>query len=330
MATKRKRFEVPVGAVYALLAAMSLICVTVLAVALAGDNGSGDREKAEAPRERLPHLYIEDVYFRSRESLEVTLDVIIYITNDGTADAENVVVHIWPIVEGSNIATDMDEVEFGRISVNQTSKGQENIEFQAGTVHSVEILIFASDKMLVKGRATVSTNGEAGAEFNTVEVRGTTGDMDYDGIPDNWERHYGLDPEDPTDALQDNDHDGFTNLDEYKLSRDPTLTPAEEEEPDDNDVSISTLFEGGDEQSDSTIALGAGLFLILILGVIVVLIIGAVMSRRKLEKESEENRTPSVARSPPERKNNSFPVEVREGYSDDPESDLPDGMGKYE
>ena len=119
MAKKRsKRFEVPVGAVYALLAAMSLICVTVLAVALAGDNGSNEGEKVEAPRELLSHLYIEDVYFRSRETVDVTLDVIIYITNDGTADAGDVVVHIWPIVEGSNIATDMVEVNFGRIDWN--------------------------------------------------------------------------------------------------------------------------------------------------------------------------------------------------------------------
>ncbi len=229
MAKKRsKRFEVPVGAVYALLAAMSLICVTVLAVALAGDNGSNEREKVETPRELLPHLYIEDVYFRSRETVAVTLDVIIYITNDGTADAGEVIVHIWPIVEGSNIATDMVEVNFGRISVNQTLKGEENIKLQAGTIHSVEILIFGSGKMLVKGRATVSTNGDGGAEFNTVEVRGTTGDMDYDGLPDSWERHYGLDPEDSRDALQDKDRDGLTNLDEYKLSRDPTRTPAEE------------------------------------------------------------------------------------------------------
>jgi hypothetical protein len=40
-------------------------------------------------------------------------------------------------------------------------------------------------------------------------------DSDGDGIPDVWEIAYGLDPFDPTDAYQDPDHDGMTNLQEY-------------------------------------------------------------------------------------------------------------------
>jgi hypothetical protein len=47
-------------------------------------------------------------------------------------------------------------------------------------------------------------------------------DSDGDGMPDNWEIQYGLDPDDPADADYDNDGDGLTNLAEYQLGTDPT------------------------------------------------------------------------------------------------------------
>ena len=43
-----------------------------------------------------------------------------------------------------------------------------------------------------------------------------------DGIPDWWKVKYGFGLTDPTVATADPDHDGFTNLQEYKLSTDPT------------------------------------------------------------------------------------------------------------
>ncbi len=40
-------------------------------------------------------------------------------------------------------------------------------------------------------------------------------DTDRDGMPDEWERMYGLDPEDGSDQALDNDGDGYTNLEEW-------------------------------------------------------------------------------------------------------------------
>jgi len=42
-------------------------------------------------------------------------------------------------------------------------------------------------------------------------------DKDGDGMPDQWEIQYGLDPNDPSDAALDTDKDGLTNLEEYKV-----------------------------------------------------------------------------------------------------------------
>lgn len=47
-------------------------------------------------------------------------------------------------------------------------------------------------------------------------------DADGDGMPDEWEKRYGLNPDDAGDANLDKDQDGFTNLEEYQAGTDPT------------------------------------------------------------------------------------------------------------
>jgi len=53
-------------------------------------------------------------------------------------------------------------------------------------------------------------------------------DIDQDGMPNDWESKYGLNPKDPTDANQDLDADDYTNLQEFWNGTDPTKAPAEE------------------------------------------------------------------------------------------------------
>jgi hypothetical protein len=48
------------------------------------------------------------------------------------------------------------------------------------------------------------------------------GDADSDGMPDQWETTFQLDPNNPADALTDLDGDGMPNLDEYRADTDPT------------------------------------------------------------------------------------------------------------
>lgn len=54
------------------------------------------------------------------------------------------------------------------------------------------------------------------------EYKGTPHkDTDGDGIPDAWEIKYGLDPNDPSDAVKDMNGDGYTNIEKFLNGIDP-------------------------------------------------------------------------------------------------------------
>jgi len=46
-------------------------------------------------------------------------------------------------------------------------------------------------------------------------------DRDKDGLPNDWETSYGLNPDDPSDAGMDSDGDGLNNLEEYSYGTNP-------------------------------------------------------------------------------------------------------------
>ena len=46
-------------------------------------------------------------------------------------------------------------------------------------------------------------------------------DADGDGLPDEWERRFALNPGDASDAQADKDGDGFTNIEEFQAKTDP-------------------------------------------------------------------------------------------------------------
>ena len=52
-------------------------------------------------------------------------------------------------------------------------------------------------------------------------------DADSDGMPDDWERSHGLDPEDPGDAAGDLNGDGYTNIEDFLNGLDPAAAPHE-------------------------------------------------------------------------------------------------------
>ncbi len=59
-------------------------------------------------------------------------------------------------------------------------------------------------------------------------------DTDHDGIPDWWEKKYGLNPNDPADATQDKNGDGYTNLEKYLNGLDPNAPKVDWGKPENN------------------------------------------------------------------------------------------------
>ena len=57
-----------------------------------------------------------------------------------------------------------------------------------------------------------------GMKQNVVKVEV---DSDGDGLPNAWEKKYGLNEGDPSDAAKDSDGDGFSNLEEFQAKTDP-------------------------------------------------------------------------------------------------------------
>ena len=89
----------------------------------------------------------------------------------------------------------------------------------------------AIDARIIKEvRTGTATKGKNGFVSNQEEAGGwiemrsgaVPADTDNDGMPDKWEKKYGLKPNDAADNAQDTDGDGYTNVEEYLNSTDPT------------------------------------------------------------------------------------------------------------
>lgn len=65
------------------------------------------------------------------------------------------------------------------------------------------------------GRLIDSQNDVGGWDPYRMERRPSHWDTDRDGMPDTWETSHGLDPEAPADRNGDQNHNGYTNLEEY-------------------------------------------------------------------------------------------------------------------
>jgi hypothetical protein len=97
-------------------------------------------------------------------------------------------------------------------------------------------------------------------------------DSDNDGMPDWWEDTYKLDPYDASDAGQDIDDDGMTNLEEYQQGTNPTIS--NQQQPD------------GDQKKSDDEKEGANFEVILVIIIIVAILLAVFFNIQKRKKKN--------------------------------------------
>lgn len=109
---------------------------------------------------------------------------------------------------------DGDSVGVGkRVTVEDLSKGDHELTLRAansaGMVGEMSIIIHVDD------------------------------DTDFDGLPNSWEREYGLDHLDPSDAKLDLDDDSLLTWQEFEAGSDPTVADTDDDGFSDNDEAVA-------------------------------------------------------------------------------------------
>ena len=77
----------------------------------------------------------------------------------------------------------------------------------------------AADLRIVQGvrdrtNRMIDSQAEVGG-WPTLTSKAAPSDRDRDGMPDEWEKDHGLNPDDSSDGNRDRDNDGYTNLEDY-------------------------------------------------------------------------------------------------------------------
>ncbi len=92
------------------------------------------------------------------------------------------------------------------------------------TTNTAIVTVNAEGIITSKGNGVALVNARKdGVLASKLVSVNTSGDLDSDGIPDDWEIANGLNPNDPVDAQEDKDLDGLTALGEYNAGTNPSL-----------------------------------------------------------------------------------------------------------
>lgn len=145
----------------------------------------------------------------------------VYVSDYGYVEVST----LLPYSYSSSQASTYFPNESGNITF--TGEGSSLADFQI-QIEKVYMPPFSDYEIIWVG-FNVDTNGDGKPDNNSrltisqFEQGGATdlGDSDNDGIINSWEILFGLDPEDPSDAILDMDGDSYSNLHEYQYFGNP-------------------------------------------------------------------------------------------------------------
>ena len=103
-----------------------------------------------------------------------------------------------------------------------TSSGNYTAMISVGNQTTCTITNLESGRTYYFAATAYDYNGNESAFSQEISYTVPFVDTDGDGMPDDWESLYGLDPF-VNDALEDPDGDGVTNIEEYRAGTEPTI-----------------------------------------------------------------------------------------------------------
>lgn len=113
----------------------------------------------------------------------------------------------------------VDERVVKMVRTGQVSaKPQENVEETLNKVKFSQERVDELIELIPKGLITDPKQVGGYPEYKGEPYK----DSDKDGMPDEWETKYGLNPSDASDAVKDLNGDGYTNIEKYVYGLDPT------------------------------------------------------------------------------------------------------------
>ncbi|UCH87950.1 MAG: hypothetical protein JSV49_06680 [Thermoplasmata archaeon] len=146
-----------------------ILSVVALAIALQPE------AKAQVVK---PYLVVEDVYFVMEPNTEdvisgeVSIKMSAFITNQGQKDAVNVEVRAFAIDQETNIGVDDTRETLGIIAKKTTGETNLMLFVPEGKTYRIELLVFESGKITVRGSGTVKLLGSGGTSGEDFTVDG--------------------------------------------------------------------------------------------------------------------------------------------------------------
>ncbi len=146
-------------------------------------------------------------------------------TGDGGRDG-------WGLISGAKPGNKAGEAyPTATVRTDTAAEAYKRVLEQAGATLPARDAVDARivDEIAAGGGRVINSQKDVGG-WPEIESTEPPADRDLDGMPDEWERKYGLNPRSASDNAGDMDGDGYTNIEEYINDTDPAVSEASREE----------------------------------------------------------------------------------------------------
>ena len=179
-----------------------------------------------APTEGMAFSVIKNIYEKSNDfSPSTNYPVTLTEPNPSNNDNGNIrTTHAY--LEGNIINSDFFNVYRNEIKPYIVSSPKSKSSYRATGVNGLEGKLLptigasvpkrdAVDSRLINNYKNLNGTLRTTGSYPNISNGSSYNDSDGDGMADDWEKSYGLNPNDKSDGNKDNNKDGYTNLEDF-------------------------------------------------------------------------------------------------------------------